>query len=357
MNARILAASYHSPDSDFVTRTAAGVVVQRNRRRLGRRSPPPGMDRDDSARHGQMARERRTSAGRPAGVHVLSLARRRPGETARPRRAVRAVAGRTRRVHRRGPVPESGFREVAHFKNLRFLQVSRSHVNKAGLKALATLPNLHTLYLDGTSRNRNSRSWLQSRVCRSIALNGDHAITHRLKELKHLKRIAFRLDDAPDEGLKALAGLANLHALSMSGKRVTANGMQHLANLTNTQPQPSQSANLRRSNEGSGQGQERAVARSRKRGSFGRRAAKLAGLENLETLNLYQAKMQHRTRGDRRAQEVANPEGASQQHHRRGTQGAGRSRKPRVSRSGLQSLARHGASSFVRPQEAAQLFA
>jgi Leucine-rich repeat (LRR) protein len=137
-------------------------------------------------------------------------------------------------------ITDMGLKEVVTHKNLTNLSLSGTKVTDAGLKELATLEKLTTLDLGNTQVTDVGLKELATlKNLTTLDLRNTQVTDVGLKGLAaHKSLLTLRLDNTSvaDAGLKELAALKNLSALDLSGTRVTSAGVKelkkHLPNLT-----------------------------------------------------------------------------------------------------------------------------
>lgn len=121
-------------------------------------------------------------------------------------------------------------------RNLKYLDLSGSKVDDAGLMHLKELPGLTGLILTNTSITDDSLRHLEGLVnLRSLGLGGTQitgpGLSH-LKGLSNLRVLSLKNTPVTDDGLDHLKGLNSLAYLYLMNTKVTDAGLEHLKGLT-----------------------------------------------------------------------------------------------------------------------------
>jgi internalin A len=109
------------------------------------------------------------------------------------------------------PVTDAGLKELAGLKKLRTLYLSRTLVTDAGMKELAPLTSLQSLWL--------------------TEMNLTDAALKPLAELKKLEALYLTGSPITDKGIKELAAIPSLNTLNLDRTKVSDAGLKDIALL------------------------------------------------------------------------------------------------------------------------------
>ncbi len=113
----------------------------------------------------------------------------------------------------RTPVTDAGLTQLVRLKNFQSLDVSRTQITDAGMNELAKVQNLRGVNL--------ARTYVADAGMKAMA---------RLKNLQSLNLQGTRVSDA---GLKELAGMASLQTLILQETHITDAGLKEFSGMTN----------------------------------------------------------------------------------------------------------------------------